>query len=70
MLRLGDNGNLMLSNNDRELLRLVALGHSNREISLRLGKSRGAVQAVLQRMYAHFWVNNRTELLTALRGRI
>ena len=70
MLRLGDDNNLTLSNNDRELLRLLALGYTNREISLRLGKSKGAIQAILQRMYTHFWVNNRAELLTALRGRI
>jgi DNA-binding CsgD family transcriptional regulator len=70
MLRLGDNNNLTLTDNDRELLRMIALGYTNRQMSLRLGKSKGAIQAILHRMFEHFWVNSRAELLTVLRGRI
>ncbi len=40
-----------LTDIERELLHLIALGHTNREIALRIGRTDTAVKALLQRMY-------------------
>jgi DNA-binding CsgD family transcriptional regulator len=58
-----------LTDAERELLHLVALGHTNREIGLRIGRTSTAVKALLQRMYRRFWVPNRAALVAVLRSR-
>jgi len=54
---------------EQELLHLVALGHTNREIARRMGRTPTAVKALLQRMYLRFWVPNRVALAAYARSR-
>jgi len=54
---------------EHELLHLVALGHTNREIAKRMGRTEIAVKALLQRMYLRFWVPNRVALAAYARSR-
>lgn len=58
-----------LSDIERELLHLIALGHTNHEIALRIGRTDTAVKALLQRMYQRFWVPNRAALVAVLKSR-
>ena len=58
-----------LSDIERELLHLIALGHTNHEIALRIGRTDTAVKALLQRMYQRFWVPNRAALVSAIKSR-
>ena len=51
---------------EREVVALVAAGHSNPDIAARLLMSRGTVKAHLGRVYAKLGVANRTELATAV----
>ncbi len=52
---------------ERELLCLVAQGHTNREIAAKMGRTPTAVKALLQRMYHRLWVPNRVALATYAR---
>ena len=47
-----------------ELLRLVAAGHTNREIARRLGVSEGTVRIHLQNIYGRLQVSSRTAAVT------
>ena len=50
-----------LSSREREVVRLLAAGASNREIGERLVISAGTVKAHLHRIYGKLDVHNRTE---------
>ena len=54
---------------ERELLHLVAQGHTNREIATKMGRTPTAVKALLQRMYLRLWVPNRVALASYARSR-
>ena len=47
-----------------ELLRLVAAGHTNLQISRRLGVSEGTVRKHLENIYARLQVSSRTAAVT------
>lgn len=50
---------------ERDVLRLVAEGLSNKEIGQRLGASEAAVKATLQRLFRKAGVRTRTQLVRA-----
>jgi DNA-binding NarL/FixJ family response regulator len=53
-----------LTPRQRELLRLVAAGHTNAQIARRLGVSEGTVRIHLQNIYARLQVPSRTAAVT------
>jgi DNA-binding NarL/FixJ family response regulator len=61
---LCDRGTPPLTPRHRELLGLVAAGHTNAQISRRLGISAGTVRAHLQEIYSRLQVSSRTAAVT------
>jgi DNA-binding CsgD family transcriptional regulator len=53
-----------LTPRQQELLRLVAVGHTNAQIARRLGVSEGTVRIHLQNIYARLQVSSRTAAVT------
>jgi DNA-binding NarL/FixJ family response regulator len=53
-----------LTARQRELLRLVAPGHTNRQIARQLGISEGTVRKHLENIYARLQVSSRTAAVT------
>jgi DNA-binding NarL/FixJ family response regulator len=53
-----------LTPRQRDLLRLVAAGHTNTQIGRRLGISEGTVRTHLQNVYARLQVSSRTAAVT------
>jgi DNA-binding CsgD family transcriptional regulator len=53
-----------LTARQRELLRLVAAGHTNRQVARRLGISEGTVGTHLENIYARLEVSSRTAAVT------
>jgi DNA-binding CsgD family transcriptional regulator len=56
----------ILTERQRELMRRVALGHTNRQVARDLGLSEGTVRKHLENIYARLEVNSRTEALARL----
>jgi DNA-binding CsgD family transcriptional regulator len=52
----------MLTNREREITQLVASGHSNSELSRRLGISEGTVKVHLHHIYEKLGITGRREL--------
>jgi two-component system nitrate/nitrite response regulator NarL len=52
----------MLTNREREITQLVASGHSNRELSRRLGISEGTVKVHLHHIYEKLGITGGREL--------
>ncbi len=53
-----------LTSRQRELLRLVATGHTNAQIARRLGLSEGTVRTHLKNVYTRLNVSSRTAAVT------
>jgi DNA-binding NarL/FixJ family response regulator len=54
-----------LTPRQRELLRLVAAGHTNAQIARRLGVSEGTVRTHLKNIYERLQVSSRTAAVTS-----
>jgi two-component system, NarL family, nitrate/nitrite response regulator NarL len=52
----------MLTNREREITQLVASGHSNKELSRRLGVSEGTVKVHLHHIYEKLGITGLREL--------
>lgn len=69
-LRTGRMGFVAMSSREREILRLLLKGRSNREIAHEIGAASKTVEAHLARMFARYGVSTRTDLaLAAERGK-
>ncbi len=64
-LRIGRSGVVRLTSREREVLRLLLIGYSNREIAVEIGAASKTVEAHLARMFVRFGVSTRTELALA-----
>ncbi len=58
-----------LTPREEQILHMVAVGHTNRQIGLRLGISEKTVEAHLSRIYLKLGVRNRAEAVAAFFGR-
>jgi DNA-binding NarL/FixJ family response regulator len=57
-----EHSNHPLTPREREIVRLVAEGHSNKEIGLQIGVTEGTVKMHLHNIYQKLGINNRTAL--------
>lgn len=65
-LDLAGRGIAPLTDRQRELMSLVAAGHSNAQVARRLGITTGTVRAHLQQIYARLGVHGRGEAVALL----
>jgi DNA-binding CsgD family transcriptional regulator len=65
-LDLAERGIAPLTNRQRELMSLVAAGHSNAQVGRRLGITTGTVRAHLQQIYTRLSVHGRGEAVALL----
>ena len=59
---LAENVLSVLTDREREIMRLVSEGLSNKEIARRLSISQGAIKVHLHHIYRKLEINNRTVL--------
>ncbi len=58
-----------LSEAEREILRCLQKGLTNRQIAARMGSTPGAIASHLHRLYRRLWVPDRKALVAYARGR-